>query len=138
MLSNHFYLSFYQELGMVSVKLLVYHVILLHVHQYKNKKMISDIPSYKQDRYKPVTNCNYWTVLGSFKNWKIIQLSQISTPYDKFDEIQQDVIDRISDNMDLLVESVKYGYINTIGTETNVIMFLCSNQKHINFRITQN
>ena len=32
---------------------------------------ISDIPSNKQERYKPVTNYTNWPVLGSFNNWNI-------------------------------------------------------------------
>ena len=53
-------------------------------------------------------------------------MSQKSTPYDSFDEIHQVVLDGISDNMALLVESVKYGAINTTEKTANgfyVIMF---------------
>ena len=84
-----------------------------------DKPCIFGIPSDKQERYKPVTNCIYWRVLGSFNNWNIIQLSQKSTPYDAFDEINQVVLDGISDNMASLVESVKYSTINTTGTAKN-------------------
>ena len=90
------------------------------------KPWISGIPSDEQERYKPVTKCTYWTILGSFKNWSIIQLSQKSTPPDKFNEIYHVVLDRISDNMASLVESGKYGAINTTDTATTrfyVIMF---------------
>ena len=69
---------------------------------YKN--WISGILSDKQELYKPVTKCTYWTVLGTFNNWNIIQLSHKSTFYDSFDEIHQVVLDVISDNMALLVE----------------------------------
>ena len=47
-------------------------------------------------------------------------MSQKSTPYDAFDEIHQVVLDGISDNMTSLVESVKYGAVNTTYTTTNV------------------
>ena len=80
----------------------------------------------KQEQYQPVTNCTYWTVLGSLNNWKIIQFSHKSAPYDAFDEIHQVVIDRISDNIASLVQSSKYGTINTTDTSTNgfyAIMF---------------
>ena len=46
-------------------------------------------------------------------------MSQKSTPYDAFDEIHQVVLDGISDNMTSLVESVKYGAINTTDAITN-------------------
>ena len=53
-------------------------------------------------------------------------MSKNSTPFDTFDEILQVVIDEISDNRALLVESEKYVAINTTDTTTNgfyVIMF---------------
>ena len=84
-----------------------------------DKPWIFGIPPYEQERYKPVTKCTYWPVLGYFKYWNIILLSQKSTPSDTFDEIHQVVIDGISDNMTLLVESGKYGSINTTDTKTN-------------------
>ena len=87
---------------------------------------IYGIPSDEQDRYKPVTNCTYWPVLGYFNNWNIILLSQKSTSSDAFDEMHQVVLCRISDRMVLLVESLQFGAINTTDTETNafyVIIF---------------
>ena len=84
-----------------------------------DKPWISGIPLYEQERYKPITKCNYWPVLGYFNNWDIIQLSQKSTPSDAFDEIHQVVIGGISDNMASLVEPGKYGVINTTGTTKN-------------------
>ena len=73
----------------------------------------------KKERYKPVTNCTYWPVLGSFNNWNIIEISPKSTSSDTFDEIYQVVLDGISDNMASLIESGKYGAINTNDTSTN-------------------
>ena len=71
-----------------------------------DKPWISGILSDEQERYKPVTKCTYWSVLGSFNNCNIILLSQKSTPSDAFDEIHQFVLDGISDNMASLVELV--------------------------------
>ena len=91
-----------------------------------DKPCISGIPPDKHERYKPVTKCTYWPILGSFNNWNIIELSPKSTSSETFDEIHQIVLDGISDNMASLVESGKYGAINTIDTSTNgfyVIMF---------------
>ena len=91
-----------------------------------DKTWIYSIPPYAQERYKSVNKCTYWTVLGSFKNWNIILLSQKSTPSETFDEIHQVFLDGTSDNMASLVEPDKYGAINTTGTTTNgfyVIMF---------------
>ena len=82
----------------------------------QEKPWISGIPSEKQERYKPATQCTYWPVLGSLKYCNIIQLSQKSTSSDKFDEIYQVVLDRIRYNMDSLVGPGKYGAINTNDT----------------------
>ena len=81
-----------------------------------DKPWIYGIPLDEQDRYKPVTNCTYWPVLGYFNNWNIILLSHKSTPYDSFDEIHQVFLGGISENMASLVESVKYGFFNTTDT----------------------
>ena len=89
-----------------------------------DKPWISGIPFKKQERYQPVTNCTYWPVLGLFNNCNIIQLSQKSIPYGPFDEIHQVVIDGISDNMASLVQSRKYGAINTTDTSTNVFYII--------------
>ena len=64
------------------------------------KPWISGIPSEKQERYQPVTKCTYWTVLGAFNNWNIIELSSKSTSTETFDEIHQVVLDGISDIME--------------------------------------
>ena len=88
------------------------------------KPWISGIPSDKQDFYKPVTKFTYWPVLGFFNNWNIIQLSSKSTSSDTFYEFHQVVLDGISDNMASLVESGKYGAINTTDTSTNGFYFI--------------
>ena len=72
----------------------------------------------QQPRYKHVTSFSYWTVLGSFKNWNVITLSQKSTTSEDFEEIHQVVFDGISDNMDSLVQYSKYGSINTTDAST--------------------
>ena len=68
----------------------------------------------------------------------IIQLSQKSTPSDAFDEIQQVVLDGIRDNVDSLVESGKYGSINTTYTTTNGFYLSSYHQKHIHYMKTKN
>ena len=91
-----------------------------------DKPWISGISSDKQERYKPFTKCTYWSVLGAFNNWNIIQLSSNLTSSDTFDEIHQVLLDGISDNMASLFESGTYGATNTTDTSTNgfyVIIF---------------
>ena len=84
-----------------------------------DKPWISGIPSNKQAHYQPITNCTYWPVLGSCKNWNIIDQTEKSTNFESFDEIHKVVLDRISENMASLVQSSKYGDINTYDTPTN-------------------
>ena len=91
-----------------------------------DKPWIYGISSGKKERYKPVTNCTYWPVLGSFNNWNIIQLLKKSNPYNSFYEIHQVVLYGISKNVASFVQSLKYISVKTTYTATNifyVIMF---------------
>ena len=110
---------------MVYVQFASYHVPLLHMIKFQTN-LGHLVYHKKQEHYQTITNCTYWSFLGSFNNWNIIQFSQKSTPYDEFDEIHQVALDGISDNIASLVQSGKYDAINTTVTETNifyVIMF---------------
>ena len=120
-LSTHYHFRFDQKLGngLCAVLRIPCDCVACTAMLYKS--CIYSIPSYEKERYKPVTKCNYWTVLGSFNNWNIIIVSQKSNTSDAFDEIHQVFLGVISDNMSLLVESGNYGSINTIGTENNGI-----------------
>ena len=92
-----------------------------------DKPCISGIPSKKQARYQPVTNSTYWTVLVSYNNWNIIELTSKSTPFQAFDETHQIILDNIIDNMASLVQSIIYDDINTDDTTKNgfyVIKFI--------------
>ena len=125
-LSKHYNLRFDPKLGMGICAILRILCACVACTSMLDKPSTSDIPSYEQERYKPVTKCNYWPLLGSFNNKNIIQLSPKSTSSDTFDEIHYVVIDIISDNMALLFESGKYGAINTTDLSTNgfyVIIF---------------
>ena len=91
------------------------------------KPWITGTPSKKQARYQFVTNCTYWPVLGSYNNFNIIHLSPKATLFEEFEEVHQVIIFVISDNMASLVQSVKYGAINTDYTTINgynVIKFI--------------
>ena len=91
------------------------------------KPWIYGITSKKKARYQPVTNCTYWPVLGSYKNWNIIELTPKSTLFEEFDDIHQVVLDGISDNIASLVQPGMYGAINTYETTKNafyVIQFI--------------
>ena len=92
-----------------------------------DQNWIYGIPSKKKARYQIVTDCTYWTVLGSFKNWNIIHMLPKSKHFEALEEIHQVVIDVIGDNMASLVQSGKYGSINTDDTTKNgyyVIIFI--------------
>ena len=125
-LSKHYHLRFDTKLGMGVCKNCHIPHACVAFTSILDKSWISGISSDKQERYKPVTKCTYWPVLGSFNNCNIIQVSQKLTSSDTLDEIHQVVLDVISDNMASLFESGTYGAINTTDTSTNglyVIIF---------------
>ena len=123
-LNKNFHLRFYPKLGMGVCVILCITCACVVCASMLDKPWISGIPSDKQERCKPVTKCTYWRVLGFSNNWNNILLSQKSTSSDKFIEINQFVIDGISDNMALLVQSGKYGAINAIDTTTKLFYFI--------------
>ena len=92
-----------------------------------DKPSIFVIPLDTQERYKPVTKCTYWPVLGSFNNWNVINLSQKSISSDSYNEIHQVVLDGISDNMASLVEPGQYGSIKLLIEQPTDFMLICSN-----------
>ena len=57
--------------------------------------------------------------MGTYNNWNIIELTPKSTPLEAFDEINKVVLDKISENMNSLVQSGMYGSINTDDNTTN-------------------
>ena len=57
-------------------------------------------------------------MLGSFKNWFIIKLSHKATTSEDFEEINQVVLNVISENMTSLDKSSKYGATNTTDITT--------------------
>ena len=125
-LVNHYHLRFDPKLGMGECAICRIPCACVACTSMLDKPWISSISSDKQERYKPVTKCNYWPVLGYFNNCNIVELLSKSISSDTFDEVHQVVLDGISDNMASLVESGTYGAINTTYTSTNgfyVIMF---------------
>ena len=98
-LSKHYNFRFDPKLGMVVCEILLIPCACVDCTSMLDKPWISGISSYKQERYKTVTKCTYWPVLGAFNNWNIILLSSKSTSSETFDENHQVVIDGISDNM---------------------------------------
>ena len=69
-----------------------------------DKHWIFGIPSNKQERCQPITNCTYWPVMGSYNNFNFIELSPKSIPFEAFDEIYQVILDIISENVASLVK----------------------------------
>ena len=84
-----------------------------------DRPWIYGIQSTKQARYQPVTNFNYWPVMGPDKNWNIIELTQKSITFEAFDDMHKVVLDVISENMASLVQSGMYDAINTAENTTN-------------------
>ena len=74
-----------------------------------NQPWTPDITYQKQPHYQPIKGCTYWPVLGAFNNWNIIQLSHKTTSGEEIDKINQVLLDGISDNIDGLSKTRKYG-----------------------------
>ena len=72
-------------------------------------------------RYQMFIDFTYRPVLVLYNNCNIIHLTPKSSPFETMDEIHQVVLDRISYNMALLVQSDMYSAINTYDTTKNEI-----------------
>ena len=92
-LSKHYHLRFDPKLGHGVCAIICIPCACVSCTSIIDKPWISGIPPDEQERYKTVTNCSYWSVLGSFNICNIIQLSQKSTPSEAFYEIHQVVLD---------------------------------------------
>ena len=86
-LSKHHHFRFDPKLGMGVCAIFRIPCAYVACTSILDKPWLSGITPDEQERYKPVTKCTYWLVLGSFSNWNIIQLSQNSTLSGVFDEI---------------------------------------------------
>ena len=75
-LSNNYHLRFDPKLGMGVYKICRILCGCVGFKSMLDKPWISGIQLEQKERYKPVTKCYYWPVLGSFNNWNIIKLSQ--------------------------------------------------------------
>ena len=103
---------------MAYVQLSESHVNVLHVHQcLANLGFMVYLK--KLARYQHVKYCTYWSVLGSYKNCNIIQLTPKSTLFEAFDEIHKVVLDSTSDNMASSVQPGMHSVINKDDTTTN-------------------
>ena len=77
-LSKHHHLRVDTKLGNGICAILRIPYVCVACTSMLDKYWISCVPSYEQERYKPVTNCTYWPLLESFNN--------------EFDEIHQVVL----------------------------------------------
>ena len=118
-MSKYYHLRFYPKLGHGICAIFRIPCAYVGCTSILDKPWISGIPSNKQARYQPVTNCTYWTVLGSYNNWIIIELKPKSLTFEAFDEIHQVVLDGLSEHRDSLFSSGIYGAINTNDTTGN-------------------
>ena len=111
-LSNNSHLRFDPKLGHGICEILRIPCAYVGCKLMMDKNWIYGILSKKQVRYQPVTNCTYFPVQGSDNNWNIIELTPKSTTFEVFDEVHKVVLDRISENMALLVQSGMYDAID--------------------------
>ena len=67
-IGKHYHLCFDPKLGIGKCEIRRIPYACVPCTSMLDKPWISGIPSDKQERYKPVTKCTYWPVLGAFKN----------------------------------------------------------------------
>ena len=81
-LNHHYHLCFDTKIG--HGILAIRHISCTYVGctSILDKPWIYGIPSNKHARYQPVNNCTYWTVLVSYNNYNIIELTPKSTPFE--------------------------------------------------------
>ena len=75
-LSNHNHLLFDPKLGHGICAIRRILCACVGCKSMMDKPWISGITSKKQAHYQHGTNCTYWSVLGSYNNWNIIELTQ--------------------------------------------------------------
>ena len=126
-MSKHHHLRFDPKLGHGICEIFRIPYAYVGCPSMLDKPWIYGIPPKKQARYKSVTNGTYWPVMGSYKNWTIIELTPKPTTFEVFDETHKVIIDGITENITSLVQSGMYGDINTDDTTKNgfyVIKFI--------------
>ena len=74
-----------------------------------DKHWYPGVSHMEQPLYKPILDCIYWPVLGSFKNWNIIIFTNKIGFSEDFSYIHNIVLGGISDNMASLLQTEKYG-----------------------------
>ena len=116
-LSKHYHIQFNTKLG---------HEILQIISAWDkctymlDKPWVTGLTPQQQSCYQPLHDFTYWPVLGCSNNWNIITLSYKTTTSEAFEKIHQVVLYSNSDNMDSLIQSGKYGSMNTIYSTTMV------------------
>ena len=112
---------------MAYVKFSTYHVPVFIVHQCWKCFGFPVFSQQKQARYQPITNCTYLLVLGPYNNCNIIEITPKAITFEAFDEINDVVLDGISENIASLVQSGMYDAIKTADNTSNgfyVIQFI--------------
>ena len=71
------------------------------------------VPQDQQPCYHMVLDSKYWPVWGIYNTCNIMNFTNKTTSSEDFNDNYKVVFDGISENMDLLVHTGKYGVINT-------------------------
>ena len=74
------------------------------------------VPQDQQPCYHMVLDSKYWPVWGIYNTCNIMNFTNKTTSSEDFNDNYKVVFDGISENMDLLVHTGKYGVINTTET----------------------
>ena len=97
----------------------------------------SGMTPHQQPHYKPVKDFTYWTVLGYFNKWNLIQFSNKATTRDGVANINQIVLDGISINLAELVQTCQYRAMNKTCFTTMGYHVIKFSLKPTNYKNTQ-
>ena len=84
----------------------------------------------QQPRYQPLHNFTYWALLGCFNKCNITTFSHKAATSEAFEETHQVFLDDINNITTLLLQSIKYGDINTKDYKKRAIVLLSLSNRY--------
>ena len=112
--SKYYHMYFYIILGLGIWELRCILCVCTQWTYTLDKPWTRGDPTHQKPHHQHVKCFTYWPVLGSFNNCIIIKFSHKAPSSEDLDKINQVVLDGISDNMAVLVQTGQYGAINII------------------------
>ena len=117
---NHYNMNFDPKLGHVTHEIRHIPYACAKCSYTLDKPWNPGVTPQQQKFYQPVKDFTYCPVLGYMNNWNTIHFSHKATSSEGLEKINQLVLEGISDNKDVLVQTGQYGAISTTYKTTMV------------------